>query len=349
MQSAADRMALFVGAVRSLYVLVKATTAVPFDASDGDTAAACCLEQLDELWNAEGHLVLQERRGWMVVNGVKLRPGVEDFVAVESLVQLLQRWDASEVLIGCDATSDDLVALSEVLGFADAAVPGIGLPELLQSRGITSIRAETLDPSDAGLPIASEAEEVDVSSAILAMFVANRVIAAVPHGRAARSILVRQIVELVVGDELLLRVLSILEREPAMFARSIGVALHAADLCQRMRLPRGLSDEIVTAALSHRVGELVDPLRPHAVAGFQFLLEQSRSAPSVLRAALVVRQLGGPTNAVRGNLSLWLVRAALALERGELPHRVAVRGLRDGWPDELADVVMGLCPHRAVG
>jgi len=336
-------MALFTGAVRAAYVLVKAAEVRPFDGLQVAEAAAACLDRLVELWEAEGHLVLQERNGWLVVNGVAMRPSVEGYLAVESVGQLLRRWGVGEVLLDRGTSVDDLETFAAVLGLADAAQPGIDVQTLLEGRGVERIRVERRSEAGPRPGFLPERRAAAPTSRIRAMFVANRFLGAMSdRRRVTHSSLVRWVVDLVDGDELLLTVVSHLERDRELLARSVGVGMEAAAVCERMRLPPKLSGEVVTAALCHGLGAVVDPLRPPAIAAFQYLLERGDCSDQVLRAALIVRRLHGDHAGADGHLGLWIVEAAQRLHRGDLPHRVGIEGLKRGWPDELADAVMAL-------
>jgi len=347
----------FLRAVRSLYVLVKCAetaTTCEEDATLRDAADECA-GRLGDVLTTEPHLVIQERAGGLGLNGLQLRPGVESFVAVDSLAQLLRAWGISEVLLARGVGADDLRDFAVALSACEpAALDPEARETALASARRPAIQISTsADAAPAFLPRAPLATAS--GSMIRSMFVANRLVRALDSRGATvsdREIL-QSVVELLVCDDAVLRTVTLLERDPDLFARSVSASVHAVQLTRRLGGSRQYQAEIAVAALLHGIGTVLGPSSPDAgVVGMRHLLEVGLQHDILLRAALVARRLGErDAMGDAGAFSVALVAAAVALAHhgsgeADATAEIARQGRERGWPESLCAALDP--PSRAV-
>lgn len=294
-------------------------------ADDLTTAADRAAAALAAAMRGESHLVLQQRSGALVVNGVRLRLHVDEFAAHEGLADRLRRHGVGELLFEAGMQAGALLTL--VGCYAGSVAGSDEDPEaILQRHGVVGVHASRLeDPAASTASWCARkhgAEPSDQGSRLRAVFLHHTLVAA--HGTA--GIVPRHRVHLVlqaVADRLLrepagLEPLLVLQQDPAGLETAVHVCVLATLIGRAAGCPDGLLAETAVAALCHDVGRLLAPTAsaPGAT-GCRWLLQRGRSG-LWLRCGLVARSVGGcagvPADELPGDGEFAAAVVALAVE-----------------------------------
>lgn len=346
--------------VASLWVLVR--TADTRDASRLRQAAEAFLQALSPVLTADGHAILQERDGSLMLNGKRLLVGVESYAAVAAICGAMVAMGVRELLIDHGIVADELLTLARWAAHLQVPPPGVEPADYLPSLGITSIvatnRGETAPPS--GMP--TRPPVVASTSQLRSVFVHNKLIAAfapneLVDGRTAR-IVVQVVVDRLLQEPTGPAALLLLLQDPEAQAHAVHTAVLGAATGRALGCGDELLGEIACALLLHDVGALVNSIAPPPtpLSGSHWLLAQGDNN-LWLRAALVARTFGDDHGArlddlgSEGSLGAALARlgcrADALLRQGRRPADEVLEILRleaaaGAFPVELVAAMAGV-------
>ncbi len=223
-----------------------------------EEAEGSLLESLQASLSEEPSLLVQTRKGFLFINGVRIPVSGETFAAVGYLVRAFHSKGVSGFLISHGLGKDDLQTIVEVLKVERSEADlHLSASEHVQFLAPDSTTTE-LQSFESGLALTTAAPRETYFKSIFVVqhLWDHQQVHALVDLSVARDLL-QCVAEFVVEDS---NVLSWLDRyekdESGLFTHVANVCVYASLIAQQLQVPRTLMAQIGAAGLLHEVGQL---------------------------------------------------------------------------------------------